>query len=581
MSRLAGLKGASSLHDLAQVLGYSAKGLAYIIYGVPDGAKYVDFTIPKRSGGTRTISAPVLELKRLQKHLAHLIEDCVIESDANRKIINTISHGFRRKHSIMTNASRHRKRRYVFNIDLHDFFGAINFGRVWRYFEKNRDFSINSDVAKTIAQIACHNRSLPQGSPCSPVISNLIAHILDIRMMQIASKAKCHYSRYADDLTFSTNEKNFPSRIAKIKGATTEWEVGKQLAHEIRRCGFELNPTKTRMQFKSHRQDVTGIVVNKKVNVRSEYARTVRAMVNSLVKKGEFTIEKTYRDEKGAWQMKPQKGTDAKLRGMLSFIDSVRQFEKNKGEKKKGAGENQPPRIDLQEMEGASRVYRKFLLYTQFFRPDLPFFICEGKTDNVYIRCALRSLAENFPTLIEKKDGKCKLNINLFNYSKIADRILHLGGGTGDMCNFIGSYGNEFKGFHHIGKRNPIIILVDNDSGATPIFATIKKVTKSPGAIDGSQELYWIRDNLYVVPIPKISGKDTPIEKYFDRTVLERKLGGKVFSGEDKFDASTQYGKHLFAEHIVKKDQNIIDFSRFAAILTRMQDVLAVHAAKA
>src|SRR5690606_37911686 len=112
------------------------------------------------------------------------------------------------------------------NIDIQDFFGSINFGRVWRYFEKQRDFALFPAIARTIAQIACHNKALPQGSPCSPVISNLIAHILDVRMAQLAARTGCRYSRYADDLTFSSNQHDFPAAIAKKIDGTNLWEPG-------------------------------------------------------------------------------------------------------------------------------------------------------------------------------------------------------------------------------------------------------------------------------------------------------------------------------------------------------------------
>ena len=82
--------------------------------------------------------------------------------------------------------------------------------RVRGYFIKNKNFFLNENVATTIAQIACHNNSLPQGSPSSPVISNLLAHLLDMRISRIAKKARCSYTRYADDLTFSCSKKTFP-----------------------------------------------------------------------------------------------------------------------------------------------------------------------------------------------------------------------------------------------------------------------------------------------------------------------------------------------------------------------------------
>ena len=122
-----------------------------------------------------------------------------------------------------------------------------------------------------IAQIACHENSLPQGSPCSPVISNLIAHLLDIRLVKLASKAGCTYSRYADDLTFSTNKKEFPVDIAVPSGtdgaASHLWLPSKTLQKVIERTGFCINDKKTHMMYRTSRLDVTGLVVNKKINV--------------------------------------------------------------------------------------------------------------------------------------------------------------------------------------------------------------------------------------------------------------------------------------------------------------------------
>ena len=114
----------------------------------------------------------------------------------------------------MTNAYIHKRRRYVLNLDLEDFFPSFNFGRVRGFFIKDKHFALHERVETIIAQIACHDNELPQGSPCSPVISNLIAHLLDVRLARLAKAHKCTYSRYADDITFSTNRKEFPSDLA-------------------------------------------------------------------------------------------------------------------------------------------------------------------------------------------------------------------------------------------------------------------------------------------------------------------------------------------------------------------------------
>ena len=121
--------------------------------------------------------------------------------------------------------------------------------RVRGYFIKNKNFFLNENVATTIAQIACHNNSLPQGSPSSPVISNLLAHLLDMRISRIAKKARCSYTRYADDLTFSCSKKTFPGGIAvpsQVEERT--WLPSDKLRHTIFSSGYKINQSKTRMQ---------------------------------------------------------------------------------------------------------------------------------------------------------------------------------------------------------------------------------------------------------------------------------------------------------------------------------------------
>src|ERR1700722_18744059 len=177
MSRLGGLKSAMSLSDLAKLLQLKPAGLSYILYKQA-APKYRIFDIPKRKGGTRTIKAPADQLKLVQGRISDLLQDCLDEINKSNQRKDRIAHGFKRKRSIMTNAIQHRNRRHVFNIDLEDFFPSINFGRVRGFFIKDKNFLLDEGVATVIAQIACHDNSLPQGSPCSPVISNLIAHLL-------------------------------------------------------------------------------------------------------------------------------------------------------------------------------------------------------------------------------------------------------------------------------------------------------------------------------------------------------------------------------------------------------------------
>jgi len=119
MSQLSELKSAIDLGDVASLLGYKPASLSYILYIKSQQSKYKTFDIPKRAGGTRQICAPVNDLKMLQRRLADLLQNCVDEiNQANNRSDrdehpDQIAHGFKRKRSIITNAHRHRNRRYV------------------------------------------------------------------------------------------------------------------------------------------------------------------------------------------------------------------------------------------------------------------------------------------------------------------------------------------------------------------------------------------------------------------------------------------------------------------------------------
>src|SRR6267143_2385373 len=174
MSRLATLKAVTSLSDVAKLLDFKPKAVSYILYKQLEATKYKTFQIPKRNGGQRTIKAPIDALKLLQHKLSELLQDCVDEINTAKQRTDRTAHGFKRKRSIITSVRQHRHRRWVFNLDLQDFFPSINFGRVHGFLLRNREFELHKDVATVIAQIACDENALPQGSPCSPVISNLV-----------------------------------------------------------------------------------------------------------------------------------------------------------------------------------------------------------------------------------------------------------------------------------------------------------------------------------------------------------------------------------------------------------------------
>ena len=562
------LKSAKGIQDVASILNFKASALSYIVFKKNNSEKYTNFTIPKKSGGIRNICAPEASLKFLQRRLSDLLQICVKEINEANNFKGSISHGFTKDCSIVTNAVSHKNKRYVFNIDLKDFFGSINFGRVRGFFIKDRDFNLAPDVATLIAKIACHDNSLPQGSPCSPVISNLIGHILDIHLVRLAEKAGCNYTRYADDLTFSTNKPVFPSLIAKkIDGPGHEWELGRELRRLVKISGFEVNEKKTRMQYEDSRQEVTGLVVNKKINIRKEYRHAVRAMVHSLFTQGQFYLPHKVTGEDGASQIVSKIGTLNQLHGMLGFIDAIDIHNIH------AAGDGAQVRKRM--------MYKRFLMFKDFYAATIPVIVCEGKTDNVYIRHAIRRLAKKFPRLATvEADGKIKLLVRIYKYAGTrTGKILGINGGTGELSNFIRTYVTESKKIKVPLTASPVIILVDNDSGATgknKIFNTIKDVGKIK-LCDGSHDHYHVINNLYVVPTPLNGAAESTIEGMFDDKTRSTVVGGKSFSDSNNLDTNSFYGKHVFAQSVINAHANEIDFSGFEKLLANIVDVIEAH----
>lgn len=590
MSQLAALKAATTIKDVAPLLGYEAKTLSYVLYKIPTHLKYTNFEIAKRYGGTRKISAPTEHLKFLQRRLSTLLQNCLaaIETSGGRKF--SVSHGFRRTRSIITNAKYHRGRRYVFNIDLEDFFPSIHFGRVRGFFIKDKHFSLNEKVATILAQIACHDNALPQGSPCSPVISNLVGHVLDTHLVRLASAEQCGYTRYADDLTFSTNEPEFPARIAiRTDDTKHEWVAGNELAMIVARSGFKINPSKTRMQYRDSRQEVTGLVVNRKVNVRSEYRRMVRLMTHRLITKGNFEFARKEIDALGTKVPVTKPGKPQQLHGMLGFIDQIDLYNTEKAEEDLDeAGKY----VERSKLAAKEEVYRRFLLFDQFYAARKPVVLCEGSTDSVYLVHAIRSLVADLPTLATQlPDGKIDIHIRLYRYFKrrkkkhpdsyskdisSTGRILELSGGSGELVKFANLYREHLDQFKAPGAYQPVILLVDNDAGANGMFGYIKKFTH---VADPKKEPFiHLFRNLYVVPTPLAPGEDkSTIEDFFKKEVTDTKIGGKFFSTKKKYDDQTSYGKVIFAHAVVKPSADKIDFSQFKELLLNISSVIEAH----
>lgn len=216
---------------------------------------YHKFQRKKKSGnGTRKICAPSPELKVLQRKIKTEILDRVDLHDACT--------GYRRGMSIVSNASIHVEQRCILNIDIKDFFQSIGTARVAGYFAA---LGYPDEVAVLLSKLCCFQNALPQGAPSSPALANLICHKLDRRLAGLAGVNKMKYSRYCDDITFSTQ--------GRINTGMVEL-----LTSILQEEGFTINSEKTRILSRKSCQIVTGLTVNSKVNIPRRKRRRIRAI---------------------------------------------------------------------------------------------------------------------------------------------------------------------------------------------------------------------------------------------------------------------------------------------------------------
>ena len=209
------------------------------------------------------------------------------------------------------------------------------------------------------------------------------------------------------------------------------------------------------MQWRGSRQMTTGLIVNKKVNIRSEYYRTARAICNRLFSTGEYYISD------------PENSLDGlnKIEGILSHIHYIKDRADLREEEEK---KEDPPAI--------RKLYRRLLFYKYFVALEKPLIVTEGKTDPIYLRAAITKLPKYHPQLGEFVNGKFSSAIRFLRYSDTIDKILRLSGGTGNLKDFIlKNYKKDINSFKFQPLAYPVIILIDNDQGARDIFSMVKK----------------------------------------------------------------------------------------------------------
>ncbi|GAB2840993.1 reverse transcriptase family protein [Ferruginibacter profundus] len=300
---------------LATAMGIDLKELRFLAFNrkVSTVSHYRKFYMPKKSGGKRMISAPMPRLKKVQYW--------ILENLLNKVALHDAANGFTLNKSIVTNAQPHVGKDLVINLDVKDFFPSVHFKRVKGLLQQ---LGYAEKIA-TILSLLCTeavtdevaidgknyfvqkgSRVLPQGAPTSPSITNILCFKLDKRLQGLANKLHCNYTRYADDITFSGKKDTDAQQLV--------WRIKRILQDE----GFTPHPDKIRIMRKGTQQEVTGVVVNKQLNVNRKKLREFRSLLHHL---------KTKKDTDVKW------GTGGLTNSILGYANFVKMVNPVKGAK--------------------------------------------------------------------------------------------------------------------------------------------------------------------------------------------------------------------------------------------------------
>ncbi|WP_159846507.1 reverse transcriptase domain-containing protein [Brevundimonas sp. G8] len=308
------------MRQLALLLNVDyGKTLSFALYRANQTSAYRAFSIPKRDGSERIITAPKRARKSLQQSLLPLLEQLYDPAPC--------VHGAVKGRSVKTNAAPHVARRYILNVDIDDFFPTIHFKRVVGILSSSR-YGVHPTVATAVAQICCHQGRLPTGAPTSPILANMVCGKLDSALLRLAKKNKLRYTRYYDDITLSSSTSGHLTAATGIDLSSDHIAHGAdRLSDEFKDIftnnGFSINSKKVWGTTRKVRQQVTGLVVNKKHNVPIAFVRSTRAMIHSIEKMGiKSAQEKFLRSRKDNDSL----DLESHISGRLAYIGYITDY---------------------------------------------------------------------------------------------------------------------------------------------------------------------------------------------------------------------------------------------------------------
>ena len=273
----------TSFEDLSQNLRLSANLIHWLTSDSKD--RYQIFNIPKGDGTSREISAPVHSLKTVQRW--------ILVNILYRIKVSPYSYGFSKDGKgspLVRCAEKHKGNLYILKIDVKGFYPSIKREKIYHQFT---NIGYNASVANLLTNICVYEDKLPQGAVTSPYLANLICRNLDFRIAGYCNRRDITYTRYADDLTFSCDNRE---ALKGIYGT-----IRKILKDE----GFQLNEKKTLFLSPKCRKRILGITVNDGIiKAPKELKRNIRSMIHTSIATKDFSV-------------------NDKIRGYIAYINSI------------------------------------------------------------------------------------------------------------------------------------------------------------------------------------------------------------------------------------------------------------------
>lgn len=333
----------------------------------------------------------------------------------------------------------------------------------------------------------------------------------------------------------------------------------------LKKNGFGVNTEKTRLQYYSKRQEVTGLTVNDKINANKKFINETRAMANQLYKTGGFKIN-------------GEAGSLLQLEGRFSFIN---QLDKSNNIKNGIKCNNRY----ISKLNSREKQYQYFLFYKYFYNPQKPTIVTEGKTDIIHIKAALMKYCDIFPQLVSRNDGQYDFKISFLNKTSRLKYFLGISEYGADamlnIWNFYTGNNNRTNIYKYIcdknvsGKNknaNPVFLLFDNEKESDKPLKKFLGSTKAK--LKDRTILNLLDSNLYLLTIPLEKGlKECEIEDLYSDELLNVSINGKKFSRNSLDDSKNYYGKQRFSMYVLNNYKDI-DFINFLPVLDSINSVI-------